>query len=119
MGAPRRKSKAAVRMERERRRGAKDAEAWRERGKLFRAKIMMKDEESGGDVFTLSNQCEIEKYYDVAERVSAVNDVVSSVSFLDGIQKTRNMLVPSLPPGFLLTHPGHVLFVHAGIGTVS
>lgn len=30
----------------------------------------MKDEETGGDAFSLSNDCEIEKYYDVAERVS-------------------------------------------------
>jgi hypothetical protein len=30
----------------------------------------MKDEEGGGDAFTLSDDCEIEKYYDVSERVS-------------------------------------------------
>ena len=67
-----RKPKAVVRKERKRREGAKDdgAEAWRERGKLYRAKLIMKDEESGGDAFTLSNDCEIEKYYDVGERVS-------------------------------------------------
>ena len=45
------------------------SEAWRERGKLVRARLIMKDEQSGGDAFTLSDDCEIEKYYDVAERV--------------------------------------------------
>ena len=50
------------------------AEAWRDRGKLHRAKLIMKDEESGGDAFVLSDDCNIEKYYDVAERVS--NSVV-------------------------------------------
>jgi hypothetical protein len=69
------KSKAVVREERHRREEVREAdenavEAWRERGKLFRAKLIMKDEESGGDAFTLSHDCEIEKYYDVAERVS-------------------------------------------------
>lgn len=48
------------------------AEAWRERGKIFRARLIMNDEKSGGDAFTLSNDCEIEKYYDVAERVGWV-----------------------------------------------
>jgi hypothetical protein len=67
-----RRPKAAIRKERQRREEAKDdgAEAWREWGKLYRAKLIMKDEESGGDAFTLSNECEIEKYYDVGERVS-------------------------------------------------
>jgi hypothetical protein len=66
-----RRPKAAIRKERQRREEAKDdgAEAWREWGKLYRAKLIMKDEESGGDAFTLSNECEIEKYYDVGERV--------------------------------------------------
>eukprot|EP00544_Gedaniella_sp_CCMP2646_P013634 CAMPEP_0202491878 /NCGR_PEP_ID=MMETSP1361-20130828/8797_1 /ASSEMBLY_ACC=CAM_ASM_000849 /TAXON_ID=210615 /ORGANISM="Staurosira complex sp., Strain CCMP2646" /LENGTH=501 /DNA_ID=CAMNT_0049121997 /DNA_START=123 /DNA_END=1628 /DNA_ORIENTATION=- len=66
-----RKPKAAIRKERQRREEAKDdgAEAWRERGKLYRASLIMKDEEAGGDAFTLSNECEIEKYYDVGERV--------------------------------------------------
>jgi hypothetical protein len=73
---PRRKHKAVVRQERQRREAIKDdgAEAWRERGKLYRAKLIMKDEESGGDAFTLSDDCEIEKYYDVAERVSVLRD---------------------------------------------
>ena len=70
---PRRKSKAVIRKERQRQEAKYDgAEAWRERGQLYRAKLIMKDEESGGDAFTLSDQCEIEKYYDVAERVSAL-----------------------------------------------
>jgi hypothetical protein len=69
------KSKVAVREERKRREQVKEVdeaavEAWRERGKLFRAKLIMDDEETGGDSFTLSHDCEIEKYYDVAERVS-------------------------------------------------
>jgi hypothetical protein len=69
-----RKSKNVIREERQKRQEAKmddGTEAWRERGKLYRAKLIMKDEESGGDAFTLSNECEIEKYYDVGERVSA------------------------------------------------
>jgi hypothetical protein len=44
-------------------------EAWRKHGKIFRATLIMADEESGGNTFLLSNQCSIEKYYDVAERV--------------------------------------------------
>lgn len=44
-------------------------EAWRKHGKIFRATLIMADEESGGNTFVLSNQCSIEKYYDVAERV--------------------------------------------------
>lgn len=75
MGTKSRKSKAVVRKERQRRQNKQKhdgAEAWRERGKLYRAKLIMKDEESGGDAFTLSDECEIEKYYDVAERVRVV-----------------------------------------------
>jgi hypothetical protein len=68
-------SKALFREERQRGEQAKEfdageVEAWRERGRLFRANLIMKDEESGGDAFTLSHDCEIEKYYNVAERVS-------------------------------------------------
>jgi hypothetical protein len=44
-------------------------EQWRKHGKIFRAKLLMKDEESGGNFFVLSNNCEIERYYDVAEKV--------------------------------------------------
>jgi len=44
-------------------------ETWRKHGKLFRAKLIMNDEESGGNTFVLTNNCSIEKYYDVAERV--------------------------------------------------
>ena len=44
-------------------------ESWRKHGKLFRATLIMTDEESGGNTFVLSNNCSIEKYYEVAERV--------------------------------------------------
>ena len=51
-------------------------ETWRKHGKLFRAKLIMNDEESGGNTFVLTNNCSIEKYYDVAERVRTVFNYV-------------------------------------------
>ena len=48
----------------------RDGEGWRKHGKLYRAKLIMEDEESGGNTFVLSNKCNIERYYNVAERVS-------------------------------------------------
>ena len=46
-----------------------DGEAWRKHGKLYRANLIMEDEESGGNTFVLSSNCGIERYYQVAERV--------------------------------------------------
>lgn len=68
------KRKSVVRKEWQRQLKVDAAETWRERGKLFRDKLIMKDEESGGNAFTLCDNCEIEKYYDVAERVSNHGD---------------------------------------------
>jgi hypothetical protein len=44
-------------------------EQWRNHGKLFRARLLMKDEEMGGNFFVLSNDCDIERYYEVADKV--------------------------------------------------
>jgi hypothetical protein len=44
-------------------------EHWRSQGKIFRAKLLMKDEEMGGNFFVLSNDCDIERYYEVADKV--------------------------------------------------
>ena len=44
-------------------------EQWRNHGKLFRARLLMKDEEMGGNFFVLSNECDIERYYEVADKV--------------------------------------------------
>jgi hypothetical protein len=46
-------------------------EIWRKYGKLYRAKIIMEDEENGGNTFVLSGNCRIERYYSVAEKVSS------------------------------------------------
>jgi hypothetical protein len=46
------------------------AELWRNHGKVFRAHLIVADEQKGGNIFTLSNNCSIERYYKVAERVS-------------------------------------------------
>lgn len=46
-----------------------DAIGWRKHGKLFRARLVLEDEDKGGNAFTLSNDCSIERYYKVAERV--------------------------------------------------
>ena len=45
-------------------------EAWRKHGKLYRAQLVLTDEEKGGNTFVLSSNCSIERYYKVAERVS-------------------------------------------------
>jgi hypothetical protein len=47
-------------------------EAWRKHGKVFRAKLALVDEEKGGNTFVLSDNCSIDRYYRVAERVSQV-----------------------------------------------
>lgn len=44
-------------------------EHWRSQGKIFRAKLLMKDEEMGGNFFVLSNDCDIQRYYEVADKV--------------------------------------------------
>ena len=45
-------------------------ETWRKHGKAFRAQLVLMDEEKGGNTFVLSNNCAIDRYYRVAERVS-------------------------------------------------
>jgi len=42
---------------------------WRKHGKLFRSNIVLADEETGGNMFALSDSCAIERYYRVADRV--------------------------------------------------
>ena len=44
-------------------------QSWRKYGKLYRAQITLEDEQKGGNSFVLSNQCSIDRYYRVAERV--------------------------------------------------
>jgi hypothetical protein len=44
-------------------------EAWRRYGKLFRANLVLNDEQNGGNSFSLSDSCTIERYYRVADRV--------------------------------------------------
>lgn len=44
-------------------------EAWRRHGKLFRANLVLNDEQNGGNSFSLSDSCTIERYYRVADRV--------------------------------------------------
>lgn len=46
-----------------------DAIEWRKHGKRYRAHLVLEDEEKGGNAFELSNDCSIERYYKVAERV--------------------------------------------------
>ena len=41
---------------------------WRKHGKLFRANIVLTDEGNGGNSFSLSDSCAIERYYRVADR---------------------------------------------------
>ncbi len=41
---------------------------WRKHGKIFRSNIISDDEESGGNMFALSDSCAIERYYRVADR---------------------------------------------------
>ena len=41
---------------------------WRKHGKLFRSNIVLADEETGGNMFALSDSCAIERYYRVADR---------------------------------------------------
>ena len=41
---------------------------WRAHGKIFRSNIILDDEESGGNMFALSDSCAIERYYRVADR---------------------------------------------------
>lgn len=48
----------------------RSSESWRSHGKMYRAKLVLMDEEKGGNTFVLSNHCSIERYYRVAERVS-------------------------------------------------
>ena len=47
------------------------AESWRKHGKKFRANLVLVDDAQGDNVFTLSESCTIERYYRVADRVSA------------------------------------------------
>ncbi|CAJ1957546.1 unnamed protein product [Cylindrotheca closterium] len=42
---------------------------WRKHGKVYRAKLIVEDEQKGGNAFVLSNQCSIDRYYRVADRV--------------------------------------------------
>jgi hypothetical protein len=48
------------------------SESWRKHGKMYRAELVLLDEEKGGNTFVLSNNCSIDRYYRVAERVSTV-----------------------------------------------
>lgn len=45
------------------------SQTWRARGKVYRAQIVLEDEQKGGNAFVLSNQCSIDRYYRVAEKV--------------------------------------------------
>jgi len=47
-----------------------DAIEWRKHGKRYRAHLVLEDEQKGGNSFQLINDCSIERYYKVAERVS-------------------------------------------------
>jgi hypothetical protein len=49
-----------------------ESEVWRNHGKVHRAKLVLVDEEKGGNTFVLSDKCSIDRYYRVAERVSPV-----------------------------------------------
>lgn len=53
-------------------------DAWRKYGKKFRANLILADDTNGGNSFTLSESCSIERYYRVADRVRW------SCSFCDG-----------------------------------
>ena len=46
-----------------------EAMEWRKHGKLFRARLVLNDEDKDGNAFQVSNHCSIERYYKVAERV--------------------------------------------------
>jgi hypothetical protein len=47
------------------------SQAWRKHGKLYRARLVLNDEDEGCNTFVLSNKCSIERYYKVAEKVGS------------------------------------------------
>lgn len=49
-------------------------EDWRSYGKQRRRKLLKQDEANGGTRFLLSDQCRIQQYFDVADRVSGKNN---------------------------------------------
>lgn len=48
-----------------------NSQQWRKRGQKLRTKLVESDEEAHN--FVLSNDCDIEKYYKVADRVRGLN----------------------------------------------
>lgn len=51
-------------------------EQWRKHGKFLRAQVIIEDEQAGSNAFVLSSECNIKRYYDVAEKVRLMLDVL-------------------------------------------
>jgi hypothetical protein len=48
------------------------SQQWRRRGQRLRAQLIEKDEAAGGQPFALSNDCPIQRYYQVADKVRTI-----------------------------------------------
>ena len=54
---------------------------WRKYGKIFRANIVLADEDNGAEIFDLNDSCAIERYYRVADRYELSSSVLFCVFF--------------------------------------
>jgi len=79
-------------------------EKWRQHGKLFRANIVSADEGNGGNIFSLSDSCAIERYYRVADRVleqflssniAERNDLIESYLVGNRLFKFLSVVLPT------------------------
>ena len=57
-------------------------EGWRKYGMMYRARLVLTDEEKGGSAFVLSKTCGIDRYYRVADRVSESNGRLQRAAFI-------------------------------------
>ena len=65
-------------------------EGWRTYGKMFRANIVSADESNGGNIFTLSDSCAIERYYRVADRYEFILSAYFVINFGRKIEYNRS-----------------------------
>ena len=54
---------------------------WRNCGKLFRANIVLADEDNGAEIFDLNDSCAIERYYRVADRYELSSSILFWLCF--------------------------------------
>lgn len=82
---------------------------WRRHGKLYRANIVLTDENSEGNTFSLSNTCSINRYYRVADRVltnflssriAERNELIESYLIGNRLFKFLSVVLPSHPQYF-------------------